>query len=111
MVLACDMPEVAQAVAVLLDRAGQAPAGVDGLVAVADGRWQWLCALYRSAALDQAARALPPGGSAVSARALVAGLALAEVELPQPATADIDTVAHMSALGFHPGGPTTRNPH
>jgi molybdopterin-guanine dinucleotide biosynthesis protein A len=107
MVLACDMPEVAQAVAVLLDRASRALTDVDGLVAASGGRRQWLCALYRSAALGRAAAALPPGGTGVAARALVAGLALAEVDLPAPATADIDTVAQMGALGFHPGGPPT----
>lgn len=95
LVLACDLVRPEAAVERLLRAAEDAEdAGdTDGLVAVdEDGRRQPLLALYRSAALRAAVRALgDPDGAAV--RRLTADLRLVEVPLPDALCADVDEPA------------------
>ena len=89
--LAGDLPFLTAADLELLALAG---AGHDGAVlADGDGRAQWLCGVYRSAALARRLRALgDPAGHAV--RRLVADLDLVLVARPDaaaPAWYDCDT--------------------
>jgi len=97
LVLACDLVRPETAVAVLLDAAAQA-GDTDGLVAVdEDGRRQPLLALYRSAALRDALRALgDPDGAAV--RRLTADLRLVEVPLAAGLCADVDEPADAARV-------------
>lgn len=92
LVLACDLVRPEAAAERLLRAAGDA-GDTDGLVAVdEDGRRQPLLALYRSAALRAAVRALgDPDGAAV--RRLTADLQLVEVPLPDALCADVDEPA------------------
>lgn len=101
LVLACDLPRVAEAVAVLLATlsAVSAPSTSDGLVALDDdGRRQPLLALYRADALRKRLAEIDPVGA--SMRLLLSGLALAEVPVPGDLTADIDTAADALRHGF-----------
>lgn len=113
LVLACDMPHVAQAVPVLLEatvwmdaargataasdsREDRAP-GADGAWGVDDdGRAQPLCAVYRRDALHRALDALgEPAGS--SMRALSGGLEMTDVPIGRAAR-DADTWDDVKAL-------------
>ncbi|MBF4564191.1 molybdenum cofactor guanylyltransferase [Plantibacter sp. VKM Ac-2876] len=109
-VLACDMPDAAPALAVVLDAAtdtATATAGTDtdGWVAVDDsGREQSLLAVYRREALEgrvAALRASQPSGdlAGVSVRQLLAGLVLRQVPVPEGGSADVDTWADATELG------------
>ena len=67
-------------------------AEADGLCLVdAAGQRQWLAGLYRTAALQHAARELPDAGRDAPIRRLLGGLTLREVPAPDAATADVDT--------------------
>lgn len=105
LVLACDMPRVAQAVPALLAALGAAvssgavPAGTvaDGAWGVdADGRAQPLCAVYRRESLETAVHALGATHGA-SMRALTAGLAMIDVPVGHAAR-DADTWDDVRAL-------------
>lgn len=113
LVLACDMPRVADAVRALLDaladvRANSPASPVDGFVAVsADGRIQPLVGLYGTAALeravaDAARRNALEGGSVFS---LLASLELRKVPVPPGSTDDVDTWDDASAMGVSTPGP------
>lgn len=80
-VLAADLPFLTRAEVDLL-RAALAAGDRDGVVFVdAAGREQWLCGVYRAAALRRAVAALdPPAGRPM--RLLVAGLRLATLDRP-----------------------------
>ena len=105
-VLACDMPDAAPALAVVLEAAA-ATAGTDadGWVAVDDsGREQSLLAVYHREALERRVaelRASQPGGglAGVSVRQLLAGLVLRQVPIPDGGSADVDTWADATELG------------
>jgi molybdopterin-guanine dinucleotide biosynthesis protein A len=108
LVLACDMPNVRQAVAAL--REGLCAAGpeaeMDGVVAVSeDGRRQPLVGFYSTAALQRSARELASNGALNngSVRALLASLDLKPVAVPAGSTADVDTWDDAATLGV--GGP------
>jgi len=95
LVLACDMPRVATAVDVLLAAAASSPA-LDGVMAVdAEGRRQYLAAVYRSAPLT----------AALSGHSSLAGLSmralqLGECQVPAEATRDVDTWADAARFGI-----------
>ncbi|MDQ5862532.1 MAG: NTP transferase domain-containing protein [Actinomycetota bacterium] len=125
LVLACDMPNVGQAVAVLkaalragglaaevLAAGGLAsaapaaggPPGVksDGVVAVSeDGRRQPLVGFYSTAALQRSVAELESTGRLIngSVRALLASLDVQLVAVPAGSTADVDTWDDAAALG------------
>jgi molybdopterin-guanine dinucleotide biosynthesis protein A len=102
LVLACDMPHAAPAIAALVDAAVAAPAGVDGVIARdGSGRDQYLLALYRSDALQAAAAVQQTKGGVdgLSARQLVADLNLVSVRVPSGTTDDIDTWDDARRLG------------
>lgn len=89
--LACDLPRVGGAVARLVADLPLLPRDTDGLcLADASSRPQWLTGVYRTAALREAASALPDRGRDASVRALVAELAIAVVRAPAESD-DIDT--------------------
>jgi molybdopterin-guanine dinucleotide biosynthesis protein A len=93
-VLAVDMPLVtADTVRRLVDAAGE-----DGALLVdADGRRQYLCAVYRTEALLAAAPPLE-AQHGLAVRRLVAGLRLAEVPAVAGEAADVDTWEDLLAL-------------
>lgn len=110
LVLACDMPNVGQAVAALkaeLRAGGPAaggPAGLapDGVVAVSeDGRRQPLVGFYSTAALQRSVAELESTGRLIngSVRALLASLDVQLVAVPAGSTADVDTWDDAAALG------------
>ena len=99
-VLACDMPSAGQAVQELLRHANDADEETDGVVPVAGGHRQWLCAAYRVGPLCTACQGLPAGGGGESAGHLLRGLRLAEVAVPESWVADIDTPAELVRAGF-----------
>jgi molybdopterin-guanine dinucleotide biosynthesis protein A len=114
LVLACDMPNVGQAVAALKAAlrsrgpgagpaarkpSGQAP---DGVVAVSeDGRRQPLVGFYSTAALQRSVAELESAGRLIngSVRALLASLDVQLVAVPAGSTADVDTWDDAAALG------------
>ncbi|MCL2483605.1 MAG: molybdenum cofactor guanylyltransferase [Propionibacteriaceae bacterium] len=101
-VFGCDMPNVGEAVSVLLKAAAQAGPDIDGVVAESGGHLQWLCALYRRTALTSACAQLPVGGSSESVGRLVGRLTLAGQPVPGSSVQDIDTPTDMRTLGFRP---------
>jgi molybdopterin-guanine dinucleotide biosynthesis protein A len=108
LVLACDMPNVRQAVTAL--REGLLAAGplttCDGVVAVSeDGRRQPLVGFYSTPALQRSAAELAARGQLIngSVRALLASLDVKPVAVPARSTADVDTWDDAATLGV--GGP------
>jgi hypothetical protein len=114
-VVACDMPSVADAIRPLLQRL--AGTDGDGVIAVdPDGRLQPLAAVYRTTKLAAAAGTARAAGTldGLSTFQLIAGLRLVQVPVPPGATDDIDTWADAQRLGVaHPdtveGAPTERH--
>lgn len=86
-VLACD---TVAPVDVMSRLAAPLPPGVDG-VCLDDGRRQWLMGRYRSAAVREAASALPAAGRDASMRALLGGLEIASIRVDADLTRDVDT--------------------
>ncbi|MGO4188702.1 molybdenum cofactor guanylyltransferase [Pseudarthrobacter sp. TAF60_1] len=110
LVLACDMPNVRQAVAALQEGllAAGPGAGWDGVVAVSeDGRRQPLVGFYSTAALQRSAAKLAANGELMngSVRALLASLDVKPVAVPAGSTADVDTWDDAAALGVAGPGP------
>ncbi len=86
-VVACDLPTVAAAVALLPT---PLPADADG-ACLDDGRRQWLIGRYRVAALRAAASTLSDRGRDASMRALLGGLTVMSVSVDPALTHDVDT--------------------
>jgi molybdopterin-guanine dinucleotide biosynthesis protein A len=102
LVLACDMPEVASAVRVLLGYVSASEGASDGVVARdSQGRDQPLAALYRSSALKGivADLAATGGAAGLSVRSLISRLKLDIVSVPEGSTDDIDTWADAERQG------------
>ncbi|MET3203784.1 MULTISPECIES: NTP transferase domain-containing protein [unclassified Arthrobacter] len=114
LVLACDMPNVGQAVAVLKaalrargpgaeSSEGQHPGREpDGVLAVSeDGRSQPLVGFYSTVALQRSVIQLETAGRLIngSVRALLASLDVQLVAVPAGSTADVDTWDDAAALG------------
>lgn len=92
LVLACDLPGVARALALLpLDAAGVLSLADGAHLTDASGRSQWLTAIYRTSALREAAASVPDAGHNTPVRTLVGGLRLSAVPAPESATRDVDT--------------------
>ncbi|KQM81150.1 molybdenum cofactor guanylyltransferase [Agromyces sp. Leaf222] len=95
LVLACDLPQATAAVERLLDGRGQHDTA-DGVCLVdADGRTQWLTAIYARAALDRAFAVLDRGPDGAAMRHLVDGLDLTEIADDGTAE-DVDTWADLT---------------
>lgn len=100
LVLACDVPNSALAVAALL--AAQS-GDRDGVIAIDDaGRRQPLLGLYRLGPLAVAVRTRGSGIRGLSVRDLLSPLDLAEVRVPEGSTDDIDTWADAAVFGLLP---------
>ena len=113
LVLACDMPRVAGAVAVLEaaleSHGGEDPgrAAGDGVMACSeDGASQPLAGFYRTDVLQRSAGELAASGRLVngSVRSLLARLDVQLVTVPGGSTADVDTWDDAAALGIDAGG-------
>ncbi|MFE4835724.1 molybdenum cofactor guanylyltransferase [Arthrobacter sp. NPDC056691] len=100
LVLACDMPRVADAVHALLNALpGE---GGDGVIAAsADGRQQPLAGFYSTAALERAVQDAAARNALVngSVFALLASLDVQAVVVPAGSTDDVDTWDDAAALG------------
>ena len=104
LVLACDMPLVQDAVAVLKEALVAAKG--DGVVARSgDGTLQPLAGIYRTAGLKKAAEGLASRGTLIngSVRSLLASLEVQPVTVPAGSTADVDTWDDAAALGIAAG--------
>lgn len=98
LLLACDMPNVGQAVQVLRRALGSG----DGVMAVsADGHRQPLAGFYRTEALQRSVRDLISRGALMngSVSALLARLDVQLVTVPAGSTDDVDTWDDAAALG------------
>lgn len=107
-VLAGDMPDAGEAVALLRVACASAPPSADGVIAVAAGRRQWLLGVYRHDALGRACDALPPwrpGQRGESMRSLLGALDLLDVDVPPGSADDLDTWADVTRAGFTGAGP------
>jgi molybdopterin-guanine dinucleotide biosynthesis protein A len=93
-VLAVDMPLVTTAT---VRRLGLSAADDGALLVDDDGRRQYLCALYRSAALREAAPP-PENRTGLAVRRLVADLRLAEVPTVGNEADDVDTWDDLTRL-------------
>lgn len=103
LVLTCDAPKAAR-LAPMLFAAAQANPDADGVLAVADGRAQYLLAAYRVSALRAGLRLVRPTGAAhgVSMHRLVSGLATTELTVPAELAIDLDDRADVERwLGVH----------
>ncbi|HEY5230910.1 MAG TPA: NTP transferase domain-containing protein [Galbitalea sp.] len=101
-VVACDMPTVGSAIAVLVTAVRDGSDGSDGAVAVSpDGRVQPLVAVYSTVALAECVARHREAGDLenLSVRALLAGLDPALVSVPDSSTDDVDTWADAARLG------------
>lgn len=109
LVLACDLPRVADAVRVLVE----APFVADGLcLADASRRPQWLTGLYRTEALRAAATKMPDAGRDASVRSLLGALAITLVTASDDLAFDIDTWDDLSMArsAGHDEGRTKEEP-
>ena len=114
LVLACDMPLVADAVVRLSSALSAEPADGPGkpdvVMAATDdgtphGRAQPLAGFYRTAGLKNAVQDLAARGALIngSVRSLLASLDVQLVTVPAAATADVDTWDDAAALGIAAG--------
>ncbi|MCA4133832.1 NTP transferase domain-containing protein [Arthrobacter sp. M4] len=111
LVLACDMPNVRNAVGALLD-ALTSGTDRDGVMAVSpSGRKQPLAGIYRSEALRQEAASAAQSGTLTdgSVFALLARLDLLPVTVPEHSTADVDTWDDAAALGVAQPSPAIQD--
>ena len=114
LVLACDMPLVADAVArlssALAAERAEGSRKPDVVMAASDdgtpeGRAQPLAGFYRTAGLKQAVHDLAARGALIngSVRSLLASLDVQLVTVPAASTADVDTWDDAAALGIAAG--------
>jgi molybdopterin-guanine dinucleotide biosynthesis protein A len=89
-VLAVDLPRIAPAVPVLLERLSESPSTAAAVLVDRDGRVNYLAAAWRRAALETAVANLPSVAGA-SVRSLYAGATVSEVADAEGWGADIDT--------------------
>ncbi|WP_240721017.1 molybdenum cofactor guanylyltransferase [Pseudarthrobacter sp. NamE2] len=110
LVLACDMPLVAEAVEVLKAALAGHAGMPDAVMAcsadeASEGRLQPLAAFYRTAGLQKAVDELAARGALVngSVRSLLASLDVQLVSVPAASTADVDSWDDAAALGIAAG--------
>jgi molybdopterin-guanine dinucleotide biosynthesis protein A len=104
LVLACDMPDVAQAVQALLAHPPSADGmtGADGVIGTdASGHDQYLVAVYSRRALDQRVSEMRVVDA--SMRELTRGLSLERIAVPPGSTDDVDTWQDADELGVAKG--------
>lgn len=104
-ILACDVPLVAEAIPALLAsvESWSADSGIDGVCATdEDGRDQYLLGIYRTTKLRDAVAALGGGDSltGLSVRALLRGMTINRAVIPAGTGADVDTWADAARFGI-----------
>ena len=106
LVLACDMPRIAQAIPALLTAIGEHPGY--SVMAHDGGRDQPLAAIYNLSALRTAVEAVHGSGGAqnLSMKALLARVQWRAIDVPPGSTADVDTWADAQSLGVSGTSPT-----
>lgn len=97
LLLACDLPHARLLCHLLLGSFREVGPEVDGLVALRDGRVQWLAGFYRRASIDGALGRITDPAHA-SMQSLLGGLALREVQDPDGLSRDVDTPEDLKAL-------------
>jgi molybdopterin-guanine dinucleotide biosynthesis protein A len=112
LVLACDVPNGAAAVAALLawvtegmrgDGESAHGVGADGVLAIDEGgRRQPLLGLYRTGPLSEAVSRRQTDLQNLPVRALLSPLDLTEISVPSGSTDDIDTWADAASYGIMP---------
>ncbi|MBG6108092.1 DUF6457 domain-containing protein [Frigoribacterium sp. CG_9.8] len=112
LVLACDVPNGAAAVAALLawmtegvraDGGSAHGVGADGVLAIDEGgRRQPLLGLYRTGPLAEAVSGRQTDIQNLPVRALLSPLDLTEISVPSGSTDDIDTWADAASYGIMP---------
>ena len=104
LVLACDMPGVADVVTELIAAAtGELAADSQGAIAIDEqGQRQFLAGVYRPTALRHAVEQVRASGPIenLSVKRLLDSLTLTDVLVPTDATADIDTWEQAGAFGI-----------
>ncbi|WP_231369878.1 NTP transferase domain-containing protein [Arthrobacter sp. 135MFCol5.1] len=105
LVLACDMPLAARAVAMLRDAVAAAGDGRGAVARSADGREQPLAAIYNTDELKRSCGELSRRDALVngSVRSLLANLDVQLVTVPAGSTADVDTWGDAATLGIAAG--------
>jgi molybdopterin-guanine dinucleotide biosynthesis protein A len=99
-VLAVDLPRIAPAVPVLLERLAQSPSAAACVLIDHDGRVNYLAAAWRRPALETALATLPSvAGAAV--RSLYAGATVSEVADVEGWGTDIDTPGDLRRARTH----------
>ena len=102
LVLACDMPESARAVAALLEAARLGPP--QSVLAVdSSGKAQPLAGIYRTDDLLAAVTESPDGLANLSMFSMLARVQWREVAVPEGSTADVDTWADAGKWGIQRG--------
>ena len=103
LVLACDMPHISPAVPLLLKGLRESPDSDGAIARDIDGRLQPLAAVYRTPRLVSALTLHRTSGSLDSLPMfrLIDGLHLVPVDVPDGATADVDSWDDAERLGAH----------
>lgn len=97
MLLGCDLPHARLLCHLLAGSFRDVSGEVDGLVALHEGRLQWLAGIYRCSAIGSALeRAGNPEG--VSLRSVLGELKLREVQDPEGLSTDVDTPEELERL-------------
>jgi len=97
MLLACDLPHARLLSHLLAESFHHLGPGFDGLLALHEGRVQWLAGIYRKASIESALERIDnPEGA--SMRTLLGGLKLREVQDPEGLSRDIDTPEELEAI-------------
>lgn len=106
LVLACDMPRIAEAIPSLLEAVADRPDS--SAMAHDGGRDQPLAALYRLDALRSAVQDIQASGGAqnLSMKALLARVQWRAIDVRPGSTADVDTWADAQSLGVSGTAPT-----
>lgn len=97
MLLACDLPHARLLCRMLARFFREMAADMDGLVAVYEGRIQWLAGIYRRTSIEAALeRTGEPDGT--SLKAILGGLKLREVQDHEGLSRDLDTPQDLEAF-------------
>ena len=97
--LACDLPHAAEAVSMLVERVPALADAEAGACLVVDDRPQWLCGIYRAAAVRSGLERLRRGKGVDSAsvRSLLGALPLALIDGADRLAFDVDTPEDLRA--------------
>ena len=97
MLLGCDLPHAGLLCRLLAESFRDVAPETDGLVALTDGRVQWLAGIYRRTSIERSLTSLDAVDGA-SLRDLFGGMALREVQDPEGLARDVDTPEDLERL-------------